>query len=292
MRTAAGHLGAYSRFVKFEHTVFALPLILAGAVLAAGGIPGLETIALIVIAAAGARTCAMALNRVIDRHLDAQNPRTAGRELPSKAMSLKEAWMVLLAGTFIYLLAAAILGSLCLFLSPIPLLVFAVYPYLKRFTCFSHLGIGIADSLGPAGAWVAVRCAAGAPVFEDLLPLIYLAGFAVLWIAGFDVIYSTLDEEFDRATGLRSLPVLLGRPDALAVSGGMHFLAAGFLGFLYMLEFAGPFPFLILAAIAGLLLYEHQRAEDVGFAFFTLNAIIGLLVLALVAAGLLIPPPP
>jgi 4-hydroxybenzoate polyprenyltransferase len=284
-------LRLYLGFVKFEHTAFALPLIVAGAMLAAGGMPGLGTLSLIIAAAAGARACAMAFNRLADRLYDAQNPRTAGRELPSGLMSVGEGWMVLAAGACIYVAAAAALGRLCLFLSPVPLFVFAAYPYLKRFTCLSHLGVGIADALGPLGAWVAVRCSLGAPVLEDSLPLAYLAGFTVLWVSGFDIIYATLDGDFDRSAGLKSLPALLGRQDALSVSGAMHFLAGALLAFLYMLEFAGPFPLFILAAIAGMLLYEHQRTDDVHFAFFTANAIIGALVLALVATGLLIPPP-
>lgn len=233
----------------------------------------------------------MALNRIIDAAADARNPRTAMRELPRGTLTLREAWSVAATGAAAYFAAAGLISSLCLLLSPIPLVVFALYPYLKRFTSLAHLGVGVADALGPLGAWVAVRSAAGAPVLEDAGGLWLLAAFAVLWITGFDVIYATLDEAFDRQEGLHSLPALLGKEDALRVSGALHFLAAACLGFLYVSEFAGPAPLFLLVAIVALLLYEHERIHDVHFAFFTANAGVSFLVLAFVLAGVFLPEP-
>jgi len=284
-------LKKYLSFVKFEHILFALPLVFAGAFLAAHGLPGTRLIFLILVAAAGARTCALALNRLIDVEVDRRNPRTAARELPSGIMTLTEGKGVALAGAAVYVTAAGLISKLCLVLSPIPLLAFVLYPYLKRFTALAHLGVGVADAMGPLGAWVAVRSAGGAPIFEDAGALWLLTGFTILWIAGFDVIYATLDETFDREAGLHSLPAKLGRADALQVSGALHFLAATCLGFLYVSEFAGPGPLFLLVAIVALLLAEHERVEDVHFAFFTANAGVSFLVLAFISAGVLLPEP-
>lgn len=272
-------------FVRFEHTVFALPLVYAGAVLGTRAWPSPALALLILTAAAGARTFAMALNRLIDAEIDARNPRTAGRELPSGRMTRGQGAVVAAAGAAAYLAAAAAISRECLELSPVPLAVFAGYPFLKRFTVLSHLGLGVADALGPLGAWVAARSAAGLPLFADATGLWCLALFATLWIAGFDVIYATQDEAVDRAQGLHALPAVLGREDALWVAGALHFLAGGCLGCLFVAELSGPWPLLLLVAIAALLILEHERAEDVEFAFFWSNAAVSLLVFAFVAAG-------
>lgn len=275
--------------MRFEHTIFALPLVLAAALLAKDGLPGIKVIMLIIAAAAGARTCAMALNRLIDSKIDALNPRTAKRELPAGKMSAREAWALILGASAVYLAAAAALGKICLYLAPVPLAFFAIYPYLKRFTILSHFGVGAADTMGPLGAWVAVRCAAGRPIMDEPAPLIYLSLFAFLWISGFDIIYATQDEDFDRSFGLRSLPARLGRADALMVSGFLHFLAAACLGFIYMLEFAGFIPLALLVAIIFMFFLEHTRSDDIEFAFFTANAAIGALVLVFIGTGLFLP---
>jgi len=279
----------YFSFVKFGHTAFALPLILAGAMLAAGGMPEPGLVVLIVIAAAGARTCAMALNRIIDAGIDRRNPRTVARELPSGKMTGRQAWGVAIAGAIIYLSAAAGISPLCLKLSPVPLLVFGIYPYLKRFTLFTHLAVGFADAMGPAGAWVAIRSAAGEPVFAEATGLWLLVAFSVFWIAGFDVSYATLDENFDRMDGLFSLPARLGKSVALDVSGVAHFIAAVCLGLLHVSALGTPASLLVLLVIFGLLLLEHERRDDVHFAFFTANAGVSVLVFLLVAGGVLVP---
>lgn len=279
----------YLSFVRFEHTVFALPLIAAGAILATRSLPSARLAGLMLVAAAGARTCAMALNRIIDAGVDARNPRTAGRELPAGRMTHGEAWGVAAGGAVALAVAAGLMSRLCLVLTPVPLIAFVVYPYLKRVTPFAHLGVGLADALGPAGAWVAARSAAGAPVFADADALWFLFAFTALWIAGFDVIYGTQDEVFDRAEGLRSLPAWLGKTAALRVSGGLHFAAAVALGFLYQADLTGPVALFLLFAIVALLFAEHERPDDVQFAFFWANAGVSLLVLGFVLTGVLLP---
>lgn len=278
-------------FVRFEHTVFALPLIYAGAILATRSLPPVPLALLILAAAAGARTCAMALNRIIDAKADARNPRTANRELPAGRMTGAQAWAVAAGGAAVLGIAAAFISRICLILAPVPIVAFVVYPYLKRFTPFAHLGVGVADALGPAGAWAAARSAAGQPILADAQGLWFLCAFTTLWIAGFDVIYATQDEAFDRQEGLKSIPAWLGRAQALAVSGGLHFAAAVFLGFLYQSELTGPVALFFLFAIAALLFAEHERPEDINFAFFWANAGVSLLVLGLVMSGVLLPEP-
>src|SRR5688572_12725461 len=188
---------AYGRFVKVEHTLFSLPLLFSGAYLAAGQLPSGRLSFLIILAGFGARTTAFALNRIIDRQIDSRNPRTATRELPAGKMGLKEAWGVGLFGAAVYLYAAAAIAPICLYLSPVPIIVFAGYPYLKRFTAWAHLGIGLADALAPLGGWLAVNQS-----FSNVGPALWLGGFTFFWVSGFDVIYSTLDEKFDRESGI------------------------------------------------------------------------------------------
>ena len=190
--------------IKFEHTLFALPFALAAAAIAARG-HGLSVarVAGIVVAMAGARTAAMGFNRIVDRHIDAKNPRTAGRELPSGAISLRAAWALTIAASAVFLGAAAALGPLCLALAPVALAILFGYSLTKRFTALCHLFLGLAIAGGPAGAWIAVRGDFGwAP------GLLMLA--VGCWIAGFDILYALADRDFDRAAGLHSIPARLG----------------------------------------------------------------------------------
>jgi 4-hydroxybenzoate polyprenyltransferase len=268
-------------FVKFEHTLFSLPLLVAGAFLGAGGVPDPAVVAWVLVAGTGARTLAMALNRILDRELDARNPRTATRELPSGRMTLAQAWGVAAVGLVVFYAAVLQLPPLCLALSPIPLAIFAVYPLLKRFTPLAHFGVGAALAFGPIGAWVAVT--------NTILPLgsaHLLALFTLLWVSGFDVIYATLDEESDRREGVRSLPAALGRRGALRAAGGLHVAAWIALAWLTLRHLSGPPAHALLAAIGALLLVEHRQARRVDFAFFRVNAMLGFVVLALVWTGL------
>lgn len=270
----------WASFVKFEHTLFSLPLLYAGAVLAAGGWPGWWTVVWILVAGTGARTAALGLNRIIDRRIDALNPRTADRELPRGAMSLAEAWGVVAGGVLVYLLGCAMLAPICVLLSPVPLAAFVVYPYLKRVTSLAHLGVGLALSFAPLGGYVAVTGSLG-----NLGPALWLAGFTWLWVSGFDIIYATLDEGFDRRAGLHSLPARLGRRRALQVAVVFHAAALLALVGLYRLALAGAVAATGLAMVAAVLAAEHWLAHRVNLAFFHLNVVVGFLVFGVVVAG-------
>ena len=278
-----GAVGKFLRMVKFEHTLFALPFALAAAAIAARG-HGLSIarVAGIVIAMAGARTAAMGFNRIVDRHIDARNPRTARRELPSGEISLRAAWTLTLVASAVFLAAAAALGPLCLALAPVALAILFAYSLTKRFTALCHLFLGLAIAGGPAGAWIAVRGDFGwAP---GLLTL------AVgCWIAGFDVLYALADRDFDRASGLHSIPARLGVGGALVVSALLHAVTVAALFALARVAGLGV-PYLGgVAVVTALLAYEHAivRPSDLSrldIAFFNLN---GYVSVAFFAATLL-----
>lgn len=274
-------LASYGRFVKVEHTLFSLPLLFSGAYLAGGAFPGWRLTGLIILAGFGARTAAFALNRIVDKNIDQLNPRTSSRELPSGAMKLAEGWGVGLLGTAVYLWAAWAIAPICLYLSPVPLLVFAGYPYLKRFTFCAHFGVGLADALAPLGGWMAVRQS-----FDGAVPALWLGAFTFFWVSGFDIIYSTMDEAFDRSHGLHSVPSRFGRARALQVSAVLHLLAFACLVMLYAVGMnSSAVGLFTLGAIGGLLYLEHRLADDVELAFFKINAVLSFGVLALVSLG-------
>ena len=205
------------RFVKFEHTLFSLPLIYSGVYLAAPAPPSGGLLLLVLIGAIGARTAALALNRIIDREIDKRNPRTLDRELPSGRLRLVEAGVLLVVSLTVYLVAAAAISDFCLKLSALPLIVFTLYPYMKRFTMLAHFGVGLGLAMAPMGGWFAVH-----PTFDGMLPGILLSLFTLLWVSGFDIIYSTLDEMFDRDANLYSFTSRLGKKRALRISAWLH----------------------------------------------------------------------
>jgi 4-hydroxybenzoate polyprenyltransferase len=266
-------------FVKFEHTLFSLPLLLAGAWLGAGGVPPAAAMLWVLVAGTGARTLAMALNRIIDRRIDARNPRTASRELPSGKMTGTQAWAVAAAGLALFYLAVLRLPPICLKLSPVPLAIFVGYPFLKRFTALAHFGVGAALAFGPIGAYAAVT-----GTVTPLGAVHGLALFTWLWVAGFDVIYATLDEEFDRREGLRSLPAALGRGRALAAAAAVHVAAVVALAWVTA-QLDGPWRWALLGIVAQMLWVQHRMAHRVDFAFFRVNAALGFVVFALVWVG-------
>lgn len=270
----------WASFVKFEHTLFSLPLLYAGAVIAAGTFPDLRTVLWILGGGTGARTAAMGLNRIIDRNIDARNRRTEVRELPRGTMTLAEAWGIVGAGLVLYLVSCSMLSPVALVLSPVPLVAFVIYPYMKRFTPLAHFGVGIALSLAPLGGFIAVTASIG-----DAVAVLWLAGFTLFWVSGFDIIYATLDIEFDRAEGLQSLPVRLGRRPALVVSMFTHLLAVGCLVGLFVEDLSGGFAITGIVATGIVLGAEHWLAERVNLAFFQLNIIVGFLVFGVVLAG-------
>ncbi len=274
--------GTYASFVKLEHTVFSLPLIYAGMFLHTRGWPGLRLVVLIAVAAAAGRVMAMGLNRIIDAQIDADNPRTQRRELPSGAMQRREAWVVVVVAGVVYLAGASAIAPVCLWLSPIPIALFVAYPYLKRATALSHLGLGLTWSMGPLGGWLAASTS-----LATLADIGWLWAFSLLWVAGFDVIYATMDEAFDRKAGLHSLPVLLGRRRALLVARLFHALAFLALACLWHQQLYSPVAFRWLVGIGLLLIWEHAVAQQrPEFAFFQLNAVVGFCVLGFVLAGM------
>jgi len=237
---------------------------------------------LILMAATGARTAALALNRLIDREIDKRNPRTAVRELPSGRMNVSEAIGVLLIGIALYLGSAALISTFCLVLSPLPLLVFTIYPYMKRFTALAHFGVGLGLAMAPLGGWFAVQQS-----FENMLPGVLLSLFTLFWVTGFDIIYSTLDELFDREENLYSFSSRYGRVKALRISALLHTAAFVTLALLFILyiKAVAALPLLMLS---GFLLYlEHKKAEDVEMAFFRINAVLGFVILGMILVGVL-----
>ncbi len=274
----------YFSFVKIEHTLFSLPLVYAGVFLASrGAFPGWNPVLLVLVAATGARTVAFALNRIIDRQIDARNPRTAARDLPSGRMSLVEALGVLVAGLALYFGSAYALSFFCFVMSPIPLMVFIVYPTMKRFTPLAHFGVGLGLAMGPLGGWFAVS-----PSFDTILSPALLSLFTMLWVAGFDVIYATLDEEFDKKASLFSFPSRFGKERALRYSGYLHAAAFVVLSALFVQAELSKWAFPLLL-VTGVLLYtEQKKAEDVELAFFKINAVAGFAVLAMVLVGVLV----
>jgi 4-hydroxybenzoate polyprenyltransferase len=269
-------------FVKIEHTLFSLPLIYSGVLLASKGTsPSVLVLILVLSAATGARTAAFALNRIIDRRIDARNPRTADRHLPSGRMTLWEALWVLMTGLLLYFGSAYFISMFCFLMAPIPLAVFVVYPTMKRYTPLAHFGVGLGLAMGPLGGWFAVS-----PSFENLGVPSLLALFTVFWVAGFDVIYSTLDEEFDRKEFLFSFPARFGRQRALRYSAYLHGVAFAFLIVLFFISVLSLLALPLLLMTGYLLFLEQRKAEDVELAFFKINAIAGFAVFTMVAVGM------
>ena len=267
--------------IKFSHTLFALPFALLSAVLAAGGVPRLSVLAKILAAMVGARSAAMAHNRLADREIDAANPRTASRALPIGTLSVRFVRVFLVTSILLFLVAAASLNRLTLLLSPVALALILLYAYAKRYTEASHLVLGLCLALAPAGAWIAVR--------GSIARLPVLLGLAVLvWTAGFDVLYALQDEEHDRRAGLKSVPARWGTRAALGVSALLHAAMVPLLFGVWRLSGGGALFAVGIAVTAAALVYQHAivRPGDlsrINTAFFTAN---GLVSLALAVCGI------
>ena len=283
MTSPVARAATYARMIKLSHSVFALPFALAAAALAAGGAPPLRQVLWILVAMVAARSAAMGFNRLADHELDARNPRTAGRELPAGLLTRGEVWAFVVLSAATLVVAAAMLNPLCLALSPVALAIVFGYSYTRRFTAFSHGFLGMALAIAPVGAWLAVRGTLGWP------PIVL--GLAVLlWVAGFDTIYACQDAAHDRAVGLRSLPARWGIRSALAAARAFHAGAVALLAALYMLAPLHPVYLVGVAAVAGLLAYEHSlvRHDDlsrVNAAFFTVNGWISVAYLVFTVAA-------
>ena len=284
-QTSARHrLKVWGEYLKIEHTLFSVPLIYAGALLAEPPLTP-RTAVLILVAATGARTTALGLNRILDRHLDAQNPRTANRALPAGAISLRGAVVVAILAFIVALAAAWAISPRCLVIAPIPLAAFVGYPLLKRTTRWAHLGLGVTLALGPLCGFYAV-----ALEWRGLFPIVMLATFTALWSAGFDILYATLDEESDRRTGVFSLPAAIGSRRAARVAAGMHALAFAALMILFSTSLHGAVSGLLFILTGGLFVLQHLLRQHVNFAFFQVNAVLGCVVfLGIVLSGTSIP---
>jgi 4-hydroxybenzoate polyprenyltransferase len=272
--------------IKWEHSIFALPFALCGAMLAAGGWPTATQLGWIVLCMVSARSAAMAFNRLADAQIDAANPRTATRAIPAGILSQKFVGVFVLASCGLFVVSAAQLNRLTLYLSPVALAVILLYSYTKRFTRWSHLVLGFALGIAPAAAWIAVR--------GSLDPRILVLTAAVtFWVGGFDVLYACQDIDFDRANGLNSIPQSFGVRRSLFLARVLHLAMLGLLLALVVLFGLGKIALVGVAAVALLLLYEHSlvSAEDLSklnAAFFTMNGVIAVVFFVFVAADLLL----
>ena len=269
-----GKLRDYADFVKIEHTLFALPFAYLGAFIAQRGWFGLKLFILIALAFTGMRTLAMTLNRIIDREIDALNPRTANRHLPSGRMSLREAYAILLIALIVYEASSYLINETAFKLSPIPIIVAYIYPYLKRFTCLCHYVLGLNLAFAPLGGWVAVT---NSIFFDKIILLLSLA--VIFWVAGFDIIYALQDLEFDRKYGLHSIGAHFGKNFALRLSALNH--AIFFVLVLFSAVMWSKIAVVGVIVIGLLLVYEHLavRRGDIETAFFKVNAIISSILL-------------
>jgi 4-hydroxybenzoate polyprenyltransferase len=283
--TALHYPRLFLSLVKFEHTIFALPFAYIGAFLAVSGVPGAADLLWITVAMVGARSLAMALNRLIDAGIDARNPRTAGRELPRGALQPWQVVLFSLGSLAVFLVAVYQLEPIVRWLWPIPVLGFVAYPYLKRVTWLSHAWLGVVDGLAPVGAWAAIT--------NELPWEAWLLGAAVaVWVAGFDILYALFDVDFDRAHGLHSLPARFGPRAAFAAARACHAATVGFLVLAGLGLDVGVLYWLGVAAVGALLAYEHSLVSPadtrrLDTAFFTLNGVISVTFFAFVLADVL-----
>lgn len=260
--------------IKFKHTVFALPFAFMGAFLAAGGIPSLRVFLWVVVAMAGARTCAMGFNRIADRRFDAMNPRTAGRAIPAGAVTMMESWLMVIVSGALFFAACYMLNRLALLMAPVALSLTLIYSLTKRFTWLCHVVLGVALAFSPLGGWVAVSGTfAGYPW--------YLSLGVLFWVAGFDTIYACLDADFDREAGLYSLPARFGRRHAFHLAVFFHviafvfFTATGYAASLNVYYYIG------IAITGSALFYQHLVVNPadlsrISLSFFSMNGIIAI----------------
>jgi 4-hydroxybenzoate polyprenyltransferase len=269
--------------IKIQHTVFALPFAVMSAFLAAGGMPEVEQLIWIVVCMVGARSAAMAFNRIVDARLDAKNPRTRERALPSGKIGIGSYWAFLIASSILFIFSAWMLNPLAFYLSPVALVIVFFYSLTKRFTAFSHFWLGLAISVAPVGAWVAIR--------EEISFTSLLLGAAVVfWLIGFDILYSCMDVEADRINRLHSIPQRFGVEMSLKIAWASHAVMVVFL--LALLELAvllGPVYLSGVVLVAVLLVYEHSlvKKDDlskVNMAFFNVNGIISIGLMVVVIA--------
>jgi len=279
-------VGVTLEMIKWEHSIFALPFALTGAMLAAGGLPRPAQLLWIIVCMVTARSAAMAFNRWADASLDAANPRTRSRAIPAGLLSKSFVAGFTFVMAALFVLAAAQLNRLTLLLSPLALAVILVYSYTKRFTRWSHIALGLALGIAPSAAWIAVR--------GSLDPRILILTCAVMfWVAGFDLLYACQDATHDTAAGLYSVPSTLGIPAAFLIARAMHVVMLLLLVWLVRVFSLGPPAMIGVAVVAALLLYEHLIVSPgdlrrLNAAFFTMNGVISAVFFVFVAAALLL----
>jgi len=276
-------LSAIFSDIKIQHTVFALPFAVMSTFIAAGGLPETKKLAWIVVCMVGARSAAMAFNRIVDARYDMKNPRTQDRALPSGRVDERSYWLFLIAFSLVFVFSAGMLNQLALYLSPLALIIVFFYSLTKRFTVYSHFWLGLAISIAPVGAWVAIR--------EEISFISLLLGAVVVfWLVGFDILYSCMDVEFDRENNLKSIPQRFGIENALRIAFVSHGLTVLFL--FVLLQFVDELGVLYsigVMIVAGLLIYEHSLVSPgdlskINIAFFNMNGIISIGLMLFVIA--------
>lgn len=277
MNSFGAKLKTTLEMIKFEHTLFALPFAFLGAVLAANGLPTWRQILWITVAMFGARSAAMTFNRIIDRKFDAENPRTAMRELPSGKLSVSFAWAFFIVAVLLFEFASFSLNWLTFELSPIALLSVLGYSYAKRFTSFAHLILGWSLAISPTAAWIAVR-----GTLDSEVPLL-LSLLVMMWTAGFDVMYACQDYEFDKKAGLRSIPARYGIKNSLWIARLFHAQAFIILLLLYLVTDLGWLALVGVFAVGALMIYQHTLVKPndlsrMNAAFFTTNAFVSIIL--------------
>jgi 4-hydroxybenzoate polyprenyltransferase len=285
--TTAGSLGrasAYARLVRIEHALFSLPMFVSGALMAGReSLPGWLDWLWIAVAGTAARNLALALNRLIDRHIDAANPRTANRELPAGRLTSAQVISFMALNLVVYGAAAWLIAPICFYLAWIPIVVFVLYPYLKRVTPLCHFGVGAGLALAPLGGYLAA--AKSWPIAAEAW---LLALFTWLWVGGFDIVYAQLDVESDRRQGILSLPVYWGAR-ALRVAGLMHLLAWAVLVLLWRVHFErSPWLWLPIGLMGLLFALQHRYSARVEFSAFRVNTLVGFVLLAFVVVGVMV----
>ena len=273
---ASNKFKTFLEMIKFEHTIFALPFAYLGAFLASGGFPSGHDIFWITLAMVGARTAAMSLNRLIDRHIDALNPRTAGRALPKGTLSIAEVWLYTIISFVLLFIAAAQLNPLCVKLMPIAVFVLVIYSYTKRWTWACHLVLGAALGLAPLGSWVAVTGSID-------LPGVMLGLAVAFWVAGFDIIYACQDFEFDKAAGIHSIPAQFGIKKSLIISALFHLISPILLAAIGFYLGLGIFYLIGVLIATGLLIHEHRLVKPndlskIGVAFMNMNGYLSMVM--------------
>lgn len=275
------------RMIKFEHTLFALPFAFLGAVLATEGLPSWRQIIFITLAMIGARSAAMTFNRIVDRDIDAMNPRTSDREIPAGKLSLGFAWAFFGVSVALFIFSAYSLNWLTFVLSPVALISVLGYSYAKRFTALAHVLLGWALAISPTAAWIAVR-----GTIDSEVPLL-LSLFVLMWTAGFDVLYACQDYDFDKRSGLRSIPARFGIKNSLWISRLFHAQAFMVLLILFFASELGWIALTGVVAVAALMIYQHTLVKPhdlsrMNAAFFTTNAFVSIILFLSFSAAILV----